>query len=77
MDRLSELIAVSVLHKAGARNIFTQSRATGIGRHADTLAFFSFAGINRVWRIRGDAYKQNFERDVARELGSETKQKVA
>lgn len=75
MDRLSELIAVSVLHKAGAREIYTTRK--GFGRQLMVLAWFTFNGIGHVWKIRGDAYKQNFEADVERELGQDTQQKVA
>lgn len=71
MERLTELRMLSILHKAGARRISTAKKFAGL------FAWFTFDGAGHVWKIRKDAFVQNFEADVARELGEEQQQKVA
>jgi hypothetical protein len=71
MERLSDLAALSILNKAGARRVNIERK------RRDILAWFTFAGIGHVWRIRSDAFKDNFERDVARELGANAESQAA
>ena len=66
MDRLTTERATIILNKAGAQSVKLRTR--GFGRFMEMLAFFVHRGIGHVWRIRGDGYVQNFERDVKREL---------
>ena len=71
MDRLTELRMLSILHKAGASRVSTEKKFAGL------FAWFTFDGVAHVWKVRKDAYVQNFEADVQRELGEDIKQKVA
>ena len=60
--RLTVATAVTVLEATGADSVSV------IGRGRFMLVFFRYGGVARVWRLRGDATLESFERDVAREL---------
>ena len=63
--------AAAVLRRAGARRVSVLDR-----RFRGLFAYFEFAGLVQIWRLRADARIENFARDVARELG-ENQQKAA
>ena len=66
MDPLTTDDAAAILSKAGAKRIALKQKA--FGKLMGLLAFFEHRGTGHVWRIRGHAWKQNFEKDVEREL---------
>ena len=66
MDPLTTEDAAAILEKAGARRIKLKQKA--FGKFMGLLAYFEHKDIGHVWRIRSHAWKQNFEKDVEREL---------
>lgn len=66
MDPLTTEGAAAILTQAGARRVTLKQKAAG--RFREILAYFEHRGTGHVWRVRGDGYVQNFQRDVEREL---------